>query len=371
MTATELAAGVWRVDLDGGRRAVVKRQPFAGLTRGRPDDVLAVEQRVLALLRERNCPVPQVLGADPSAGLIFLEHVGEETLDDAVRSAGPERRERLRGPLVNGFLRLEQAFADCRQELEPHVSPAASRDRLPAALDQARDGALDGLQGLLRRCGQASTRSALRELEERLAELCSRLAGEEPSLGSTDFNARNVVVDRGSDVVSFIEFAKIGWDWPERRLVQYATGLGAGAEGGFVSLLDRAAVGQYARSAPGDRVRRASALDGHHLLFHLNAAARLCGALDRPGLEPNRALLKAWRQPDLRLRQLCAAVSAPLGDDTMITGFRRQFSCLLSGEWIGKDTVLQKRGRIVPDRMDATDGQPDFTLPTPDSGARP
>ncbi|MCY3760070.1 MAG: phosphotransferase [Gemmatimonadetes bacterium] len=334
MTATELAAGVWRLDLDGGRRAVAKRQPFAGLTRGRADDLLAVEQRVLYLLRERKCPVPRVIGSDPSAGIIFFEHVGDETLDDAVRCSGRERLQRLRERLVSGFLQLEQAFAECRQELEPHVSPAAPRDRLPAALDQARAGGRNGLHGLLGRWGQASSGSALRELEERLDELCSRLAGEEPSLGSTDYNARNVVVDPGSGSVSFIEFAKIGWDWPERRLVQYATGLGAGALGGFAGLLDRTAAGRYARAAPGDRARRAFALDGHHILFHLNAAARLCGALDRPGPEPHRALLKAWRQPDLRLGQLCAAVAAPLGDDTMTTGLRRQFARLLSPEWI-------------------------------------
>ena len=368
MTSTELAAGVWRLDLDGGRRVVAKRQPFAGLTRGRADDLLAVEQRVLSLLRERNCPVPRVLGADPSADLVFFEHVGDETLDDAARNSGPERRQLLRERLVSGFLQLEQAFADCRGELEPHVSPAASRDRLPAVLDQVRKGARNGLEGLLRRCGKA-TGPALREFEEPIDELCARLADEEgESLGSTDYNARNVVVDSGSGAVSFIEFAKIGWDWPERRLVQYATGLGAGAEGGFAGLLDRAAAGQYARSAPGNRARRAFALDGHHLLFHLNAAARLCGALDRPGREPHRALLKAWRQSDLRLRQLCAAVAAPLGDDTMTTGFRRRFARLLSPEWVGG---MWTRPDPCRKEVNPTDGQPVFTHPTPDSGAQP
>ena len=347
MTATELAAGVWRLDLDGGRRVVAKRQPFAGLARGRADDLLAVEQRVLALLRERNCPVPRVLGSDPSAGIIFFEHVGDETLDDAARSSGPGRRQRLRERLVSGLLRLEQAFADCRRELEPHVSPAASRDRLPAALDRARAGALNGLHGLLERCGRGHGQ-ALRELGELIDGLCSRLAAEEPSLGSTDYNARNVVVDRRSGAVSFIEFAKIGWDWPERRLVQYATGLGAGAEGGFAGLLDRAAAGRYSSSARGDRARRAFALDGHHLLFHLNAAARLCGALDRPGHEPHRALLKAWRQPDLRLRQLCAAVSTPLGGDTMTTGLRRQFA-RLSEECIGRGCGQRTAAGSVPE----------------------
>ena len=366
MIATELAAGVWRVDLDGGRRVVAKRQPFAGLTRGRADDLLAVEQRVLTLLKERNCPVPQVVGADPAAGLIFFEHLGEETLDDACRSAGPDRLARLRGRLVSGFLRIEQAFADCRRELAPHVSPAASRQRLPAALSQARDGARDGMHRLLHRCGQAPGPA----LEELLGELCERLAGEEPSLGSTDYNARNVVVDRGSDAVGFIEFAKIGWDWPERRLVQYATGLGAGAEGGFAGLLDRTAAGQYASSAPGDRARRGFALDGHHLLFHLNAAARLCGALDRPGLEPNRTLLKVWRQPRLRLRQLCEAISFPLGDDSLATGFRSRFANLLSREWTGHDAGGQ-RVRGTRSEEEPVNGPPVVTLPTPDTGAQP
>ena len=142
-------------------------------------------------------------------------------------------------------------------------------------------------------------------------------------------------------------------------------------EGGFAGLLDRAASGRYARSAPGGRARRAFALDGHHILFHLNAAARLCGALDRPGHEPHRALLKAWRQPDLRLRQLCAAVAAPLGDDTMTTGFRRQFARLLSPEWIGSNRDWGKAAGPVPERMDATDREPDFIHPTPDAGAQP
>ena len=50
--------------------------------------------------------------------------------------------------------------------------------------------------------------------------------GGEPDVGSLDYNARNVVLDEARGRVTLVDFAATGVDWPERRLVQYATATG-------------------------------------------------------------------------------------------------------------------------------------------------
>ena len=50
----------------------------------------------------------------------------------------------------------------------------------------------------------------------------------EPDVGSLDYNARNVVLDEARGRVTLLDFAATGVDWPERRLVQYATATGGG-----------------------------------------------------------------------------------------------------------------------------------------------
>ena len=326
---------VWQVDMAGGRRVVAKHQAFHALTAGRTDDLLAVEQKVLDLLAKAGCPVPRVLGVDAETHFLFLEHRGDRTLDEVCQTdakAGGLLGRRV----VSGFCAIESALAEREADIDGCVSPAATRDQVRATAANILDGAADGLQCLLSRCGADRSSANIRitsgfnaasvgELEALLLEIWEGAVSLEASLGSTDYNARNIVVDATGEV-SFIEFAKIGWDWPERRLVQYATSLGAGREnGGFVGTLDAAAVQQYARSKTGSEAERAFAFDGHHLLFHLNAAAMLCRALAEPAVERHQALLQAWRRPRQRLGQLARAVATPMSDIPRCCEFRSSF----------------------------------------------
>lgn len=311
-----LTCDVWRVDFANGRRLVVKHQLFGWLTEGTAYDLLEVERRVLDLLGDAGCAVPRVLGVDGQAQLIFLEYCGDQTLDDVVQEAPEEIHRRYGQRLVEEFTRVEEAFRQRREELRSRVAPQADEGQLEEAWRLAGMQARRGMELLLGRCPDR-TRGLL-------DEMLGWLGDRDASLGSTDYNARNVVVDPSSGRLSFIEFAKIGWDWPERRLVQYATSLGAGRpRGNFEGLLGGEEVEFYAARI-GD-AGAARALDGHHLVFHLNAVALLCGALARPEEKESGPLLQAWKNPRQRLERLLCALTAPLSADTLAAELRNAF----------------------------------------------
>ena len=89
------------------------------------------------------------------------------------------------------------------------------------------------------------------------------------------------------------------------------------------SLLDARAAHLYAELQGSDALR---ALDGHQVIFLLNAAANLCAALDRPTEPANVALLRAWQNPPQRLQFLVDALGTPLSNDEQIGSLRAVFA---------------------------------------------
>ena len=86
-------------------------------------------------------------------------------------------------------------------------------------------------------------------LIERWNTLAVRLQLAPTALGGLDNNARNVVI--ADENPTFIDFASIGWNWQEMRLVQLFNSIGAflstpSENANFVSLLDRELVNTYA-----------------------------------------------------------------------------------------------------------------------------
>ena len=153
------------------------------------------------------------------------------------------------------------------------------------------------------------------------------LAARPAALGSVDYNARNAVVEPGGTRVYFLEFAKIGWDWTERRLTQYTSSMGSGRQDGrMCSLLDAPAARLYAEaSGHSDGAR---ALDYHRIFFLLNSAALLCATLDG---EPHvQALRQHWKRPHARLRQCATMLAQGLSTDPSATEFRSRLQFCLS-----------------------------------------
>ena len=71
------------------------------------------------------------------------------------------------------------------------------------------------------------------------------------------------------------------------------------------------------------KTSRAGALDGHHILLCLNAAARLGRSLKTPTSTKNTSLLKLWTEPEARRSQLIRMLGLEVSDDATTVAFRR------------------------------------------------
>lgn len=311
---------VWCVETADGRKVVVKQQLFGVLTQGKAYDLLAVEREVLGLLHGAGCPVPAVLGVDEEVQCIFFAWVGDETLDDAMQAGDAISARQV----IEGLCAIERECARHEDLLVPRVVPTAGRKELQTAWDAVGARARDGLEQLSRHLNRPFAAGAV----PHLAAMHSWLAGRPATLGSTDYNARNIVVDPQVSQVRFIEFAKIGWDWTERRLVQYTTSMGSGREDGRMrSLLDEDAARYYAITS--GRADGARALHYHHIFFLLNGVALLGAALE--GSPRAEMLLARWQEPLARLRQFAAMLGQPLSADPIAAEFRGELlACLTS-----------------------------------------
>ena len=315
---TPLAEGVWRIENADGRKVVVKHQLFGRLTQGTAYNLLEVERDVLGFLHAAGCPVPAVLGIDPDAHCIFLQWVGDRTLDDAIQDG--DRAATMQA--IRGLCAIERAFSQ-RTDLEPRVVPSANRAALDAAWDEAGARAHAGIEQLCSRL-QRPLDAGIQPL---LDAMHGWLAVRPASLGSIDYNARNAVVEPKGTRVYFLEFAKIGWDWTERRLTQYTSSMGSGRQDGRMrSLLDASAARLYAEAS--GRNDGARALDYHRIFFLLNSAALLGASLDG---EPHAlALRQHWKRPHARLRQCATMLAEGLSTDSSAAEFRSRLQFCLS-----------------------------------------
>ena len=137
--------------------------------------------------------------------------------------------------------------------------------------------------------------------------LSNRLHRTTPTLGTLDYNARNIVVD--GETPTFIDFGSIGWDWGERRLVQSFNSLGTNrTNGNFVSLLDQEIVKEYTSQVVKHRedssdMEVAAQVDYHQLLFYLSIVHRLLQATAQPEAAESKSTLQAWSAPKARFRR--------------------------------------------------------------------
>ena len=145
-----LAEGVWRIEDADGRKVVVKHQLFGRLTQGTAYDLLEVERDVLGILHAAGCPVPAVLGVDSDAQCIFLQWVGDRTLDDAIQDG--DRAATIQA--IRGLCAIEHTCAQRADQLEPRVVPSANRAALAAAWDEAGTRAHTGIEQLCSRLQQ-------------------------------------------------------------------------------------------------------------------------------------------------------------------------------------------------------------------------
>ena len=266
-----------------------------------------IETAVLLRLHQSGGPVPELHWWSDSANCLLMEWCGDTTLDDLAQETPMDALKPIVQNTVRAFCRLEKGFAKSADTLKPYIYPldysVFLQDMLQTLLDQGRK-TLDYLAWMK---GEPMSPDQTTRLDTIWERLSNRLHRAAPTLGTLDYNARNIVVDR--NMPTFIDFGSIGWDWSERRLVQSLNSLGTNrTNGNFVSVLDWEIVEEYAAQVAEYRedwskTEIAAQVDYHQLLFYLSIIHRLLQSTAQPDTPESKATLQAWGDPQARFRR--------------------------------------------------------------------
>ena len=257
-----------------------------------------------------------------------MEWCGDTTLEDLAQETPIDELKQIVQNTVRAFCQLEEGFAKTAHALNPYIYPldypVFLRDMMGALLDQGRK-TLDYLAWLKEEPMPSDQAGTLDAIWERLS---NRLHGTTPTLGTLDYNARNIVVN--GETSTFIDLGSIGWDWGERRLVQSLNSLGANRTNGkFVSLLEQEIVKEYAGQVAEHRedwseTEIAAQVDYHQLLFYLSIVHRLLQSTAQPEAAESKATLQAWGAPKARFRRaLSLLTDSHLSEDPDIEHIRK------------------------------------------------
>jgi hypothetical protein len=297
-------ARVWKLSFPGA--------PPLALKLAAPAAPLEMEAQVLAWLGQRGCRVPAVLARSSTAppAWLALEWCGDRTLDDVLQAASAAKRTALGRRLAAAVAGVEAALAPLGRRW---LSDARGwRDRGQALRRQMEAWLSTAPQALAWLLGCPLSPP----IEGALTAALDLAIRAEPSLGSLDYHARNVVVD--GPQLTLVDFAAVGADWPERRFVQYGTATGASSPAGtFASVISPASVRAFSAevashcAADPDEVQ--ARIDAHEILLLVTAAQHL-QAVEAGEAHVERA--GAWRNVAERRAGLLALLRrrlAPTG----------------------------------------------------------
>lgn len=297
------AHAVWKVTTDRSVFAV-KHHLFAPLTRDKPYHLLAVEQKVTNHLLTNGVSVPRIIATEHD--IVIYEWCGNHTLDDICQTTDPSS---FASTVINTLCALEKAFYKHRSKFIPHIAPGCRAEDLREQWHNTTQSLTETLPALVR---APNTQDLLSTWET----LVNELIHAPPALGPTDYNARNIACPN-PETATILELAKIGYDWPERRLVQYTTSLGAhNPRGRIIGLLTPSLARHYARfasklySTPAETILLR--LDAHHLIYHI-FAIHIC--LTTPH----------WQNIKTRIAQHKSQIAYTLSDDPLVNKLRAYF----------------------------------------------
>ena len=311
------AGRVWRGRLTDGLVVAVKLaacsdQPQATAT---TPDRLALEARVLAELRPRGAPVPELIAAEP--GVLVTQWCAGATLDDWSQRLSAAARRAPVAAAGRGLLRLEAAFGQL-----PGAAAAVERRR-PAWLAARRREFCTAREAVRRLIDQRpAPRGQERTIAEEWEALWAIVAASRLTLGPLDVNARNVLLEHAASPggrrrwrATFLDMGAIGPDSPARRLVHYTLALGAWQPAGqCVRGLTPAVARRWAAAAaaqwPGEPAMYVRQLDSYALLAELSLLGQVEAVL--AGEQPD--LAAAWADPAGRWRQVARILRRPLAD---------------------------------------------------------
>ena len=305
---------VWKITTSDQHHFVLKHHLFATLTQGKPYDLIDVETRVTSFLLEDNVPVPKILATHPAHGFTVYEWCGEETLDDHCQQHDPTP---ISNNIIDTLLALEKSFQNQTTTLQSHIAPGSSIQEVQTAFIEITTSLTNVLPDLI----HALTQQTPPNISTHWQHICQQIQEMPFILGPTDYNARNIVLS-STKKPYILELSKIGYDWPERRLVQYTTSLGAHlVPGRIIGIITPQSASTYAqksatyRSISADQIL--TNLDIHHLIFHMLAALQCLQASTQPH--------HPWKNIEIRLNDIQTALSYPLSNTPSTLFFRKLF----------------------------------------------
>ncbi len=297
---------------------------------------LQIEATVLELLYHNGCRVPQLLWKSEHHHALLLEWCGESTLDALAqhREKSSQDLTPLLFKILQEVYKIETCFMTHAAQLAPYVFSFNAQAILQDLLARGKKvvGYLSHLSNKPMSLIEEGT------FADAWDGFANRLQGAPTTLGSLDNNARNIVIREES--AFFIDFASIGWNWQEMRLVQRLNSIGAflvspSETGNFICLLDKELVHTYAEwvsthreTCPLDELT--ARVDGHHLLFYLSVVDQLLRAVAQPDATESRMLLEAWGDPQKRFRSAMAHITGTRLSDDVYTNRIREIITDLS-----------------------------------------
>ena len=278
-----------------------------------------IESTLLSILHRNGCRVPKIIWKSEGSHALLLEWCGELTLDAMAQSRSSSTLKPILQTALMELCRVENVFAENTERLTPYAFRFDLDTTLQNSLEQDRK-----TLGYL--CSSL-TSSQTTHLDTAWTSFSNRLRTAPPTFDSLDYQSRNIVISEETPFL--IDFSSVGWDWQERRLVQYFNSIGANQEGAnFVSLLNRELVNAYAAWVTSHREtcsseEIAARVDSHHLLFYLSVIHQILRAVAQAEASESRTLLKAWGDLKERYKSaLMQIIHTDLSDDVYTAQIR-------------------------------------------------
>ena len=297
-----------------------------------------IETDVLSMLNRGGCYVPQIVWLSEQHNAFLLSWCGDETLDTISQKKSHTNRiptgwvtQPLLQRILKELCKIEDFFAENATHFQPYLFQHNLEQNLRHLLEQGRK-TLGYLQHLRK---TSPTKSQNAQLDAAWKSIADRLLDAKPTLGALDYQANNIVIDNQQPyfIAHFIDYASIGWDWQERRLVQYFNSIGAYKEGAnFISLLNSELVETYVErvtqhSEKCSSTEIAARVDSHHLLFYLSVIHRILEAVAKPKRLDSKILSEAWGNLQSRFKHaISLIVEVKLSDDTFTNQLREMIA---------------------------------------------
>jgi hypothetical protein len=263
---------VYGVLCEDGSRFAVKVELNATVGATGPADMLETEWRALSLLASAGGAVAEPVAIDRDARFLATRWATGPTLDDACQRPSAVDPVTI-AACLSQLRAIERACAEGADALAPHAVRRDDRllvEEFAASFARAREAyyvCLDAARPL--------TQDTARACDAAWEGLWTALAEAPTTLGPLDVNARNLVLSPDGPV--FLDFAAVGWDWPQRRVAQYLTAMGRLRDDGRVAC---ALTPQALRADTELDAQGRQRLEGHCLL---TACLAIAGMLSRAG----------------------------------------------------------------------------------------